>query len=351
MSAARLTPPRARATLIAAVLLVASLLAAVLFGPAHVSAAGLLAVLRDLLGLGALPAEHARDAAVLNVVRAPRAVVGALVGAGLGCAGAVLQGLFRNPLADPALIGVSSGAALFAVGGIVLGHGLVGLAGGAFGLWLLPGLAFLGGLAATLLIARLATRGGAVGVGTLLLAGIGVNALCAAGLGLFIAIADDRQARDINFWMLGSLAGARWPQVPVLLVLVLGPCLGMLGLARPLNALMLGEREAFHLGVSVERAKRAAILLAALAVAAAVAFSGMIGFVGLVVPHLVRMTVGPDHRVVLPCAALLGAALLVAADLVARSLVAPSELPIGVITGLVGAPFFLWLLRHRRVGP
>ncbi|PZW46508.1 iron complex transport system permease protein [Humitalea rosea] len=324
------------------------MLMALLLGPARVSPAGFWAVLADALGLAPLPAEFRRDAVVLGVIRGPRVVLGALVGAGLAAAGTAMQGLFRNPLADPGLIGVSAGAALAAVGAIVLAGPLVGAAAGMMGLWLLPVAAFIGGLGATLAIARLARRGGATAVGTLLLAGVAVNALCAALTGLLIFMADDRQVRDITFWTFGSLAGARWAQVPVALVLVGLPVLGLLALARPLNALVLGEAEAFHLGIRVERVKRVAVALAAIAVSAGVAFTGLIGFIGLVVPHLVRLAVGgSDHRLVLPVAASLGGALLVAADLAARSLAAPAEVPIGIVTALLGAPFFLWMLRRH----
>ncbi|MBY0334222.1 MAG: iron ABC transporter permease [Acetobacteraceae bacterium] len=329
--------------------LVLALLAGALLGPAGVSAAGLLATLAEALGLAPLPEQHARDAAVLGVVRAPRVLLAAMLGAGLAVAGAAMQGLFRNPLADPGLIGVSAGAALAAVAAIVLGPGLFGAAAGLLGLWLLPVAAFAGGLGATLLITRLATRQGVTGVATLLLAGIAVNALCGALTGLLVFAADDRQVRDITFWTLGSLGGARWPQLPVAALLVLLPALLALALARPLNALVLGEREAFHLGIRVETAKRWAVLLAAIAVSAGVALAGLVGFVGLVVPHLVRLAFGADHRIVLPGSAVLGAALMVLADLAARSLAAPAELPVGVVTALVGAPFFLWLL-HRRGG-
>jgi iron complex transport system permease protein len=331
-------------------LLAVALLAGLLLGPARISAAGLAATLLDALGLVPLPAEHARDAAVLGILRAPRALMAALVGAGLGAAGAAMQGLFRNPLADPGLIGVSAGAALAAVGAIVLGGGLFGAAAGVLGLWLLPVAAFAGGLGATLLMARLGTVGGVTGVATLLLAGVAVNALASALTGVLIFMADDRQVRDITFWTLGSLAGSRWAHVPVAAVLVGLPVVALCALARPLNALLLGEAEAFHLGTRVEALKRVAVLLAAVAVAAGVAFTGLIGFVGLVVPHLVRLACGADHRVVLPGAALLGATLLVLADLLARSLAAPAELPVGVVTALVGAPFFLWLLRRRAAG-
>lgn len=337
-------------TAIGCLVLLLALLAGSLLGPARVTPSGLLATLAEALGLAALPPEHARDAAILGVVRAPRVLLAAMLGAGLAVGGAVMQGLFRNPLADPALIGVSAGAALAAVGAIVLGPSMFGARSGALGLWLLPGAAFIGGLCATLLIARLATRGGVTGVATLLLAGVGVNALCSALTGLLLFMADDRQVRDITFWTLGSLAGTRWVQMPVAAALVLVPALLMLPLARSLNALTLGEREAFHLGLRVESAKRAAVALAAIAVSAGVALAGLIGFVGLVVPHLVRLLVGADHRLVLPGSALLGAALMVMADLAARSLAAPAELPAGVVTALIGAPAFLWLLRQRLGG-
>ena len=320
--------------------------AGLLLGPAPVSLAGLRATLLDALGLAPLPPAHARDAAILGIIRGPRVALGAVLGAGLAVSGAVMQGLFRNPLADPGLIGVSAGAALAAVGAIVLGPALFGTRGGALGLWLLPLAAFVGGLVATLLIARLGTRHGVTAVATLLLAGIAVNALCGALTGVLIFLADDRQVRDITFWTLGSLAGARPMQVAASCVLVLLPTLLLLRLARPLNALVFGEAEAFHLGVRVETAKRAAVALSAVAVASGVAFAGLIGFVGLVVPHLVRLAAGSDHRVVLPASALLGGALMVLADLGARSIAAPAELPLGVLTALLGAPFFLWLLRR-----
>jgi iron complex transport system permease protein len=345
------TAPRPRRGLavipLGLVLLLGAMLAGILLGPARITAAGLMATLADALGVAPLPAEHARDAAVLGVVRAPRVLMAALIGAGLGAAGAAMQGLFRNPLADPGLIGVSAGAGLAAVAAIVLGGSVFGAAAGLLGLWLLPLAAFVGGLVATLLMARLGTVGGVTSVATLLLAGVAVNALAGALTGVLIFMADDRQVRDITFWTLGSLAGARWAQVPVVLLLVGLPAVLLCLLARPLNALLLGEAEAFHLGVRVEAVKRVAVVLAAIAVAAGVAFTGLIGFVGLVVPHLIRLGFGADHRLVLPGAALLGGALLVLADLAARSLAAPAELPVGVVTALLGAPFFLWLLRRR----
>jgi iron complex transport system permease protein len=331
-------------------LLAAAIAAAILLGPARVSPQGLVAVLADALALAPLPDQYLRDAAILTAIRLPRALVAAIVGGGLGIAGAAMQGLFRNPLADPGLIGVSAGAALAAVSAIVLGGELMRpaalLRAGTLALWLLPAASFAGGLAATLLVARIAARDGGMPVGMLLLAGIAINALANAGIGLLLFMADDRQIRDVNFWLLGSLSGARWPMLPVLVAMVLVPATVLLAMARPLNALALGEREAFHLGIDVERAKRIAIVLAAITVSAGVAFTGLIGFVGLVVPHLVRLACGADHRVVLPGSALLGGALLSGADLAARTLAAPAELPIGVVTSLIGAPFFLWLMRR-----
>ena len=350
IAAAPVAPRRRIALLpLGALLLAAAMIAGILLGPARITAAGLYATILDALGLAPLPAEHIRDAAVLGVIRAPRVLMAALVGASLGAAGAAMQGLFRNPLADPGLIGVSAGAGLAAVGSIVLGGSLFGAAAGMLGLWLLPIAAFAGGLGATFVMARLGTVQGVTGIATLLLAGVAVNALAGSLTGLLIFMADDRQVRDITFWTLGSLAGSRWAQVPVVAVLAGIPTLLLCALARPLNALLLGEAEAFHLGIRVETVKRLALVLAAFAVAAGVAFTGLIGFVGLVVPHLIRLGFGADHRLVLPGAALLGGTLLVLADLLARSLAAPAELPVGVVTALLGAPFFLWLMRSRPV--
>lgn len=329
-----------------ALLFLLALLAGLLLGPARIAPAGLWAALADALHLAPLPEAYRRDAAILAAIRLPRALMAAMIGAGLGIAGAVMQGLFRNPLADPGLIGVSAGAALAAVACIVFGGSL---AAGTLGLWLLPVVAFLGGLAATSCILMLGHGSGGMGIATLLLAGIAVNALCSAGTGLLVFMADERQVRDITFWTLGSLAGARMEQVPVAIVLILLPGLALLPMARPLNALLLGEAEAFHLGLRVEAVKRLAIALAAITVSAGVALTGLVAFVGLVVPHLVRLAGGSDHRLLLPGSALLGAALLLLADLAARSLAAPSELPLGVVTALLGAPFFLWLLRRSRI--
>lgn len=294
----------------------------------------------------AVPA--ARDGLVVTAIRLPRVLLGLLVGAALAVSGALMQGLFRNPLADPGLVGVSSGAGLAAAGTIVLGDRyLVGVLG-KLPFLALPIGAFLGGLAATLTLYLIATRQGRTSVSTMLLAGVALGALAGALTGLLAFLSDDRQLRDLTFWSLGSLGGASWSKLAVVAPIMLPLLLAMPLLARGLNALMLGEAEAYHLGVPVQRIKGLAILLVALCVGASVACSGVIGFVGIVVPHLVRLAVGPDHRLLLPLSALGGAALLTGADIVARLIVAPAELPIGIVTAAIGAPFFLWLLLARK---
>ncbi|PAV25632.1 iron complex transport system permease protein [Tamilnaduibacter salinus] len=281
-------------------------------------------------------------------VRVPRLLLGALTGAVLAVSGALLQGLFRNPLADPGLIGVSSGAALAAVAVIVLGgSGLAGWSQFA-GQWALPLAAFAGGTMTTLIAWKIAHQQGQTSVALLLLAGIAINAIAGAGTGLLTYYADDSALRSLTFWSMGSLAHARWADLWVagpwmVATLLIAPLL-----ARPLDAFLMGEPVAGHLGYSTNWVKRGAVLLAALGVGAAVAVTGLIGFVGLVVPHLLRQLFGAGHRLLLPACALGGSALLVLADCLARVVVAPAELPIGLVMALLGGPFFLFLLmRHR----
>ncbi|PTE15870.1 FecCD family ABC transporter permease [Pseudogemmobacter blasticus] len=286
----------------------------------------------------------ARDEVVLYQIRLPRLAMGIAVGAALAVSGALLQGLFRNPLADPGIVGVGAGAGLGAVLAIVLGGLLPAGVLAVTGSHLVPLAAAFGGWVTTLLLYRIATAGGQTRVTTLLLAGIALAALAGAATGVLVYLADDRQLRDLTFWGMGSLAGATWGKLAAALPLIALVLLMMPFLARALNTLALGEAQAAHMGIDVQRMKRRAILSAAAATGAAVAVSGGIGFVGIVVPHLLRQADGPDHRRLLPRAALLGAALLVLADLLSRSIVAPAELPIGIITALLGAPVFLWIL-------
>lgn len=287
------------------------------------------------------------ETVVLYDIRLPRLTMGLLVGAALGLSGALLQGLFRNPLADPGIVGVGAGAGLGAVLAIVLGGllppAILAFAGGH----LVPLAAGLGGWLFTVILYRVASSGGRTQVATMLLAGIALGALAGAVTGVLIYLADDSQLRDLTFWSMGSLAGATWAKLLAVLpligvVLILAP-----RLSRGLNALALGEAQAAHMGIDVQRLKRLTVLATASAIGAAVAVSGGIGFIGIVVPHLLRLANGPDHRRLLPQSALLGAVLLVLADLVSRQIVAPAELPIGIITALLGAPVFLWILLRQ----
>lgn len=305
--------------------------------------------LRELPGVlaGAFKSQDARNAAELVFfnIRLPRLLLGLVAGAGLGLAGAMMQGLFRNPLADPGLIGVSSGAALAAGVTIVLGASWFPDLPRALGSWTLVLMAFGGGLGVTWLIYVLSSREGGIRVGLMLLAGIAINALAGAGLGLLSFLASDEQLRSLQFWLLGSLGGARWSAVWLVSGLCAVAVLAGLRLARPLNALALGEAQAVLLGVPVQRVQRQVVILTALAVGAVTATTGIIGFIGLVAPHMMRLLAGPDHRWVLPGSALMGASLVLVADAVARTVAAPAELPLGVLTALVGVPFFLTLLR------
>ncbi|TVR18955.1 MAG: iron ABC transporter permease [Anaerolineaceae bacterium] len=299
------------------------------------------------------PAEYSTvQRGTLINIRLPRVVLGLLIGASLAAAGATIQGMFRNPLADPGLIGISAGSAFAAALVIVLGNtaALSPLAGSLdeIGVPLRPIASFIGGVVTTLLIYRLATVNGRTSVPTMLLAGIALNALAGAGVGMLVAFADDSEIRDITFWQLGSLVDGSWERVETVVPFILISLVPMLWLSRPLNALLFGEIEAEHLGFNIQRTKQFIIVLAAVAVGTGVAVAGIVGFVGLVVPHLIRLLAGPDHRYVIPGSMLLGAALLVGADLIARTIAEGREIPLGVVTALIGAPFFLYLLLKDR---
>ena len=283
---------------------------------------------------------------VLFELRIPRVLLGLLVGATLAASGVMMQGLFRNPLADPGLVGVSSGAALGAVLVIVISGG-GGLAA-PHAPWLLPLASLAGAWLVTWLILALGTLRGSLAIATVLLAGIAINALSQSVIGLCMFLADDEQLRSLNFWLLGSLGAAGWGSLAAAAPLCLAMLVAAPLSARALNAYSLGEAEAGHLGFRADRLKLAVILLTAAGVGGCVAQTGIIGFVGLVVPHIFRLIVGPDHRALLPGAALLGGALLVAADTLARTLAAPAELPIGIVTAACGAPFFLILLLRQK---
>jgi len=281
---------------------------------------------------------------ILIDLRLPRVLMAALVGACLALSGAVMQGLFRNPLADPSLIGISSGAALGAGVAIVLG----GIFFYQTPFWFLPISSFIFGLGVTWIVYLIANHRQGTQVATLLLAGVAVQAFASAAIGLLSYLADDQQLRNLMFWNLGSFGASSWENLILCAVVSLPALILLLGLAKHLNAMLLGEEEAKHLGISVENVKRLAIILVSLIVGVSVSSVGVIGFVGLVVPHLVRLAFGADHKFLLPASAGLGALLLVVADTLARTIISPAELPIGIITALIGCPFFIFLILKQR---
>jgi len=286
------------------------------------------------------------NAGVLAWVRLPRVALAGAVGATLGVCGAAMQGLFRNPLADPALLGLSSGGALGVVLATVMADAVWPGAVASLGRALMPASAFLGALLSAIVVHRLSLREGRTAIATMMLAGVGLNAMTGALTGFLLVLASDTQLRSVTFWSLGSLAGASWPGVAVALPLLAVSCLALQRTAVDLDALNLGEAEAMHLGVNVESVTRRVLTAVALGVAAAVSVAGTIGFVGLAAPHVSRLWWGSDHRLVLGSSLRIGATLLIVADLGARALAAPIEIPIGVLTALAGAPLLLWLL-HR----
>jgi iron complex transport system permease protein len=305
-----------------AVLVLACLLG-VLTGPVRFS-------LTDLWSLGILQR------------RAERVAMAVAVGAGLSIAGVVFQSLLRNPMADPYVLGVSSGAAFGAAMALILGLA-------ALGPWTVPGMAFAGALATIVLVHALArTPSGAVPTETLLLAGIVVNSVLSSGLMFLISVSPSQVVHGVVWWLLGSLeVGGNLRMLVMVFAVVGGGLVASIVWSRDMNVLSLGDEPAAHLGVDVRRSRRFMFTVASLVTAATVAACGMIGFVGLIVPHAVRLAIGPDHRRLVPASALLGAAFLVLADCAARSLRAPEEMPIGVVTSLLGGPVFLFMLRKR----
>lgn len=301
---------------------------------------------RASMGLYGTDAD-ARVATVVLDIRMPRMLMAMAVGAALATAGACLQGLFRNPLADPGLIGVSSGGAIGAI--VAIGTvGAVAPLGGLAAESYIPVMAATGALGTTFAVYKIARIAGKTHVSTLLLAGIAVNALAGAMVGAILYMSDNDALRRFTFWTLGSLHTTTWRSLLVMAPFVLVPLILLPRYRVALNAFLLGEAEAYHLGFNTQKVKRVVILLCALMVGVTVAFCGLIGFVGLVVPHLVRMIWGPDFRRLIPASALMGAMLVMAADLLARTINAPAEIPIGVVTSLVGAPFFLYLIYRRK---
>lgn len=321
-------------------LAVASVLA-IGIGAFEASPGEVLSVISHRIGLGLGATPDSLVDSVIWEIRIPRVLLAIVVGGALGCAGAAMQGSFANPLAEPGIIGVSSGAALGAVAAIVLGFTLLDT-------WSVAAAGFVSGLITVTVVYFASRANGRTEVVTLILTGVALNALTGAVIGLLTYLSDDAELRSITFWTLGSVAQATWPKVLVVLPIAFVGIVLACTQARKLDLLSLGERSARHLGVDVERLRLIMLVLVALLTASAVAVSGIILFVGLVMPHVVRMIAGPSHRALLPASALAGALALVVADTIARTAIAPSEIPLGVLTALVGAPFFLWLLRRTR---
>ncbi|MEM9254587.1 MAG: iron ABC transporter permease [Pseudomonadota bacterium] len=326
------------------IVLIPVLVIALMLGPVVITPAEFLDAMSPRSDRSAL----AQSQLILWQIRTPRVLLAALVGVCLAVCGTAMQGLFRNPLADPSLIGVSSGASAGASLMIVLGGGSLLQFGQLTGLSYVTLGAFFGGFLAVLLVYRLATSSRGTSVAIMLLAGIAISALAGALNSLFSYVADDEMLRRISLWQMGSLDAANWPRVWIAAVACALLMIVLPGNARALNAFLLGESEARHLGVAVDQVKRRVIVLTAMAVGTSVAVAGTIAFIGLIVPHIIRMLIGPDHTFLIPGSALAGAILLVCADTVARIVLAPAELPAGILTAMLGTPFFFFLLLQKR---
>ena len=285
---------------------------------------------------------------VLLDIRIPRLILAILVGAGLGMSGAILQGLFRNPLIDPGFIGVSSGAAVGALFAIMFSQFFYFYFDTNISNFLLPILAMSGSFITTFIIYRISKSAYKTNIMTMLLAGIAVNALSGSIIGLFINFTSDLELRSFTFWTLGGLDTADWQVVSIVALFILSSIIFIYSIRNKLDIFMLGDAQAHHLGVNVESLKKKIILFSAIIVGISVAFCGMIGFIGLVTPHLIRLFIGPKHKYLIPGSALLGSIILVISDLISKTIISPAQLPIGVITSLIGAPFFIFLILKQK---
>jgi len=334
---------RPRTTLlILAVLSILVLAGSIRYGAIDFSLSDITAALRSLVG----GPEPTLDQRIFLELRLPRAILCLLVGAALGVGGTLMQALFRNPIVEPGLVGTSSGAALGSALFFVLG----GILDIGMSIWSLPIAACIGGVVATYLVFILARsrEDGRASIVMLLLTGLAINALALSAIGFLTYIARDPQARSITFWSLGTLSGANWKSVAIVAVSTIGGTLLALRYAKQLNALMIGEEEAVYLGVNVNKLKWIILSINVVIVAVATAFTGVISFIGLIVPHILRMLLGADNRYLIIGSAFMGAIILSLADLIARFSLRPAELPIGIVTSAVGVPVFIYLLRRRQ---
>lgn len=334
-------------TILTVLLLVAIVLASGI-GALSIPPGKVLSIILHQLGMAGDANFTQQQEAVIMAIRLPRVFFAILIGATLSVCGAAMQGLFRNPLADPGLVGISSGAAMAAVIAIVLSTTLFAGLQSQLGLYALSIFTFGGAFITAMAVYRLSQAGGKTIVSIMLLAGIAISALTSSVTGFITLSASDAQLRTITFWTLGSLGGANWTNLLAILPFSLLCIVCLPLMSKSLNAFTLGETSALHLGIRVERLKLKVILLTALGVGACVSVSGVIGFVGLVIPHIVRKLIGPEHKNLFIASALLGALLLLVADLLCRTIIAPVEIPIGIVTAFIGAPFFLYLLLKER---
>jgi iron complex transport system permease protein len=321
-------------------ILVATMIVAVVVGSVSIEVATIFDIILSKLPLGFsfLQQNESSAEVIILSLRLPRVIQGAFIGAALATSGVVIQSLFKNPMADPFVVGISSGAALGASFAILFEFD---------GLIALPILAFFGATASAFLVYSLAKSGTVVVVETLLLSGIAV-AYFLSSITSFLLYSAGEALHQIIFWLMGGLWASSWTKIAILSPLFLTSFGVLLFFSRDLNALLLGEEPAHHLGIEVEMLKKIILLFASLLAGVAVAFSGTIGFVGLIIPHISRLLFGPDHRVLLPSSALIGAIFLISSDTVARTIIAPAEIPVGIITAFFGAPFFVYLLRSKR---
>jgi iron complex transport system permease protein len=335
----RATPASILLTSTALFLFLAATAAVSIFiGTAHIGVSDIIPILFS--GENELPAPLASLRTIVLQIRVPRIIMAAVVGAALSICGAVLQALLRNPLAEPYILGISSGAAVGAVGAILLGLG--GMRA------LLPAVAFFGAVGTLVIVFAVAKVRERIYTHTLLLAGVVTNAFFTAVVMFMVSITSDERIHGILFWLMGDFGFSNYAEVAIALPLVAGGFLIIFLHARPLNLIVTGEDTALQMGVEVERVKKILLICSSLVTAAAVSFTGVVGFTGLMVPHMVRMVIGSDHRLVLPASLLFGGAFMIIADAIARSIIAPTELPVGVITALLGAPFFIYLLGSGR---
>tara|TARA_Y100001960_G_C14676101_1_gene828553 strand:- start:96 stop:1157 length:1062 start_codon:yes stop_codon:yes gene_type:complete len=325
-----------------------------LIGPVKISPTQIIDILFKKLGL--INQDYSsyskiQETVILNL-RLPRLFMAVLVGSGLGATGAVLQGLFRNPLIDPGFIGVSSGAAVGAIIAIMFSQISIYFFSVNFSYFLIPLLSVLGSFVTTYSIYKISKYYNKTNIMTMLLAGIAINALSGSIIGLFISFSSDLELRTFTFWTLGGLDSADWQIMPIVLLFIVSSLIVLYLLKNKLDIFMLGDEQAAHLGIDVEKLKKTIILFSAIIVGVSVAFCGMIGFVGLVTPHIIRLFVGPKHKYLIPGSALFGAFILVISDLIAKTIISPAQLPIGVITSLIGAPFFIFLIlkQKNRIG-